>query len=153
LKKIFLTILVCLPLFFSHEIVGQTAWLPGLNGKVTHENGWKVIRYEGTLSGTDTLISAPFNLSYCDNNFRIFRRFTQNSDSVSITAFREENWLPGTWRFLNRFICENDSANVSSVYYDTMKMPLYSRLVFIGTAGNGKAVNIKVKILARFRGN
>lgn len=151
-RRIFLGILLpfILASFLVPEVKGQTAWTTGLNGKVTQENGWKIIDFQGVLKGTDTLVTNPFNLFFCDLNFTLSRLFTQTNDSVKITIKRQDSYIPGQWT-VAKTIATSDSIKTAGYYADTLAVPANSRFLFIGTTGNGNNVQLKAKIRARNR--
>lgn len=130
------------------DLQAQTVWTT--NGATDNNNGWKTVNFVGQLKGTDTLTTASFNLLGCDLNYNLARLFTQASDSVKITIKRQDSYIAGQWT-VAKTIATSDSLKTAGYYADTLAIPNASRLLFIGTTGNGYNVNIKATIRARNR--
>lgn len=146
LRGFFFTLTLLALLFAEPE--AQTAWTT--NGSTDNNNGWKTINFAGTLKGTDTLTSAAFTLLGCELNYNLARLFTQANDSVKITIKRQDSYIPGQWT-VAKTIATSDSIKTAGYYSDTLAIPTGSRLLFIGTTGNGYNVSLKATIRARHR--
>lgn len=140
--------LVAFVLVMATPAKAQTAWTT--NGSIENYNGWKAINFAGTLKCTDTLTTAAFTLLGCELDFNLAKYFTQANDSIKITIKRQDSYIPGTWT-VAKTIATSDSLKTAGYYVDTLAIPTASRLLFIGTTGNGYNVNLKATIRARHR--
>lgn len=146
MKKYFFALLIGFVMAVVLPLKAQTVWTT--NGSTDNNNGWKTINFVGQLKGTDTLTTAAFTLLGCDLNFNLAKYFTQANDSIKVTIKRQDSYIAGQWT-VAKTIATSDSVKTAGYYSDTLAIPASSRLLFIGTTGNGYNTQIKATIRAR----